>query len=90
MKPTHRNKSLGKRHHAILKAKRLPCHLCGEPIDYESIYPHPDSFVVDHIIPLAQGGSDTLDNKAPSHSRCNSIKGDKLDAPIIKRSGSLD
>ena len=43
------------------------------------------AFVVDHVIPLAQGGSDSLDNKRASHRQCNRAKSDRLDGgPIIR------
>ena len=78
-----------KRNRAIL-AKSDVCHLCG----------HPGSDAVDHVVPLARGGSDDdPDNLKPAHhdvpceacgERCNRAKGMKLIAPIIRRSSSLD
>ena len=52
--------------------------------------PHPDRFEADHVIPLAKGGSDTLDNMRAAHRRCNSTKRARLVAPIIRRSGALN
>lgn len=75
-----------------------PCHLCGQPIDYTLKWvvgpsgvriPDPMSFVVDHVMPLKLGGSDTLENKAASHRACNSKKGAREYAPIIRRSSAL-
>ena len=65
------------------------CWLCG----------HPGADAADHKVPLAQGGSDTVDNLAPAHHfaecetcgvKCNRVKSDKLVAPIIRRSSSLN
>ena len=77
-----------KRNRAIL-AKSDVCHICG----------HPGSDAVDHVIPLAKGGSDTdPGNLKPAHhdvpceacgERCNRSKGTRLIAPIVKRSGAL-
>lgn len=39
----------------------------------------PLSYSVDHVIALADGGSDTRDNKQPAHRLCNSVKGSKAD-----------
>lgn len=55
-----------------------PCHWCHESIDYDAHHHDPLSFQVDHIHPIAQGGPDTLDNKVPSHRKCNRAKSDKV------------
>lgn len=52
------------------------CYLCGEPIDYEAHHLDPMSFTIEHITPLARGGTDTLDNIGPAHRKCNRSKGD--------------
>jgi len=76
---TGRNNSAEhKRHRAQIRKGEPPCGICGLPIDYGLPYPHLDSFVVDHIIPLAKGGADTIENKQAAHSRCNRAKSDKL------------
>lgn len=73
-----RNTTVRDRDRATIRRGKPPCALCGGVIDYALRYPHLDSFVVDHIVPLARGGTDTLDNKQPAHSRCNRAKSDKL------------
>ncbi len=74
---------------AIAKGKPN-CALCGESIDYGLPHLDPGSFVVDHVVPLAAGGTDTLDNKQPAHRQCNARKAARVDGgPVIKRSGSL-
>ena len=55
-----------------------PCHLCGGPIDYTLPHLDPGAFVIDHVVPLAKGGPDTLSNVAAAHRACNRAKGDKL------------
>lgn len=40
---------------------------------------------IEHIVPLAEGGTDTPDNQAISHARCNAKKGARADGP--KRKG---
>jgi 5-methylcytosine-specific restriction endonuclease McrA len=63
---------------AAQRAKRLPCWLCGQPIDYSLEWPHPDSFSADHDKPYIRHPELRLDpgNVRSSHLRCNQSKGD--------------
>ena len=75
---TPRNTATRDKHRNTIAQHHPPCHWCKEPIDYEAHHHHPNSFQVDHVIPIAAGGPDTLDNKVPSHRRCNRAKSDKV------------
>lgn len=83
-------KANGSRRRAIRarwRAMGAPCALCGMAIDYSlgmvmdprtgKRRPHPMSFVVDEIVPVACGG-DPLDfaNTQPTHWICNARRGD--------------
>ena len=60
------------------KRKALPCHLCGQEIDYSpgDQRKNPWSFELDHIIPLSRGGNLTdPSNCASAHKICNQRKG---------------
>lgn len=62
-----RSDALRKRHRARI-AKSMPaCYLCGGQIDFSLKYPDPMCFVVDHVVPIAKGGSDALANKKAAH-----------------------
>ena len=87
---TPRNSAQRDRDRATIRRTRAGCHICGKPIDYTLPYLHPQSFVVDHVIPLARDGADTLANKAAAHRECNSKKRARDHAPIIRRSSTLD
>lgn len=84
-----RNTTQQDRHRARHRATQAACALCGEPIDYTLKWPDPMSFVVDHIVPIAKGGSHTFENTQACHASCNSKKRARIIAPIIKRSGAL-
>ena len=66
---------------AALRAKGLPCSLCGLPIDYHAAPRTRWSFSVDHVIPLNHHGAE-LDwsNLQPAHYGCNSRKRDRVGA----------
>ena len=80
-----RNTTIRDRHRAAIARGKPPCHICGGEIDYD--LPHLDAgaFVVDHIVPLARGGSDELANKRAAHRACNRLKSDRADGgPTIR------
>lgn len=54
------------------------CGICGKPVNPKLKWPHPKSASLDHIIPLARGGSHTRNNVQLAHLRCNLVKQDKL------------
>ena len=74
-----RNTATRDRHRAYIARTKPPCAICGDEIDYELPYLDPKEFVVDHILPLAKGGSDELGNKQPAHRSCNRAKSDKTE-----------
>lgn len=78
MVTVQRNTARRDRHRKQIAKGRPPCAICGGDIDYDTTdHLDPYSFTVDHIIPLAKGGADTLDNKQPAHRKCNRDKSDK-------------
>lgn len=54
------------------------CHICSGEIDKTLKYPNRYSLSVDHVIPLAKGGSHGYDNCKSSHWICNVLKSDKV------------
>lgn len=55
----------------VLVKKSNVCGICGGKIDMELKHPHPRSFTIDHITPLARGGDHTPDNVQCAHLTCN-------------------
>lgn len=53
------------------------CHICGEHVD-----PMPmnrlDGASLDHVIPIAAGGTHTMENVKTAHLRCNIKKSDTV------------
>lgn len=65
----------------------LPCHLCGQPIDYSlpDRHRHPLRVTVDEVHPISRGGSATDPrNFAAAHACCNSSRGDRLITPEVR------
>jgi len=87
---TTRSTAIRDLHRAQIRRGRPACAICGAPINYDLAHLDPMAFVVDHVIPLAAGGTDTLDNKQSAHRSCNRAKSNHVDGgPVIKRSSSL-
>lgn len=65
------------RHRRQIAKGRPPCHLCGGEINYDAkSHLDPLSFTIDHLIPIALGGADRLENLGAAHRKCNRAKGD--------------
>jgi 5-methylcytosine-specific restriction endonuclease McrA len=72
----------------ILNKYGTSCHLCNGEIDLNAPRqakkrgPLSEGWEkglhIDHVIPIALGGSDTLDNVRPAHAFCNLSKGAKF------------
>ena len=86
---TRRNTTTRDRMRATIARTRAACHICGQPIDYTLPHLDPRAFVIDHVVPLHKGGTDTLDNVKAAHRECNSKKRARIVAPIVRRSSSL-
>lgn len=63
----------------LYKRDSWVCGICGKPVNKDLKYPDPESASLDHIIPLAAGGTHTWDNVQLAHLRCNVEKRDRLD-----------
>jgi 5-methylcytosine-specific restriction endonuclease McrA len=74
---TRRYRRLRREFKATCEACNEHCWLCGRPIDYGLPGGHPDSFSLDHRIPLADAPELAEDpaNFAPSHLGCNTRRG---------------
>jgi 5-methylcytosine-specific restriction endonuclease McrA len=53
------------------------CQLCLDPIDPALRVPDPMAATLDHVVPLAQGGSHSMQNLQAAHFMCNYMKGDR-------------
>ena len=66
---------------SIIELYGCNCHVCSEPINLEAPR-HPMmgtgwelGLQLDHLVPLAKGGNDKIENIRPIHVRCNILKG---------------
>ena len=79
-----RNTTARDRDRRAIARTKPACGICEQPIDYTLTTPDPMSYEVDHILALANGGTDTLDNKQAAHRRCNQTKAAKLEAFTVR------
>ena len=82
-----RDTTTRRRHRAAIRRTKPDCGICHEPIDYTLPHLDPGEFVIDHIIPLARGGTDELDNVQAAHRHCNRMKSDKTAEALANQSG---
>lgn len=75
------------RRQEVFRRDGWTCRLCLSPINPHAEVPDPWAPTVDHVVPLANGGSHALDNLQPAHFICNSIKGNR-DIVGVSWSGS--
>lgn len=54
------------------------CGLCRQPVDPDLQYPEPMSKSIDHIVPLARGGTHEQANVQLAHLVCNNRKGARV------------
>jgi 5-methylcytosine-specific restriction endonuclease McrA len=55
----------------MLEEQNGVCYICGRTMQENEI-------TVDHVIPRAKGGTDSVQNLKLAHERCNHAKDDKL------------
>jgi predicted nucleic acid-binding Zn ribbon protein len=60
------------------------CYLCLLPISEDHKVPHPLSLSVDHVIPLARGGTGLRENLRATHLLCNLQKGARFPDELSK------
>ena len=68
----------------LILSEEDACHLCGQRVDKELQWPHPMCPVIDHVVPLARGGSKLeRTNLRLAHNRCNRKKGARRGLPAF-------
>lgn len=68
-----------------IKRQQPPCWICGGTINYDAPPGHPDSFELDHYLPVSRGGEVMPRGQEalrPSHATCNRRRGAKLPVTI--------
>lgn len=62
----------------VLERCNYTCQLCHQPLDMKAHRNSDWAPSLDHIIPIAEGGTHTMDNVQMAHRICNSYKRDSL------------
>lgn len=67
----------------VLDTYGFICHICDGTIDHSAprkigIEGWENGLHLDHVIPLAKGGTDSVENVRPSHGKCNVQKNSRL------------
>ena len=78
--PRNRNGNARRKLRARLRAEGRPCHICGQPIDYDAEPgTTPDSLTLDHRYPVSRRPDLQEDpgNFEPAHLSCNARRGDR-------------
>lgn len=58
----------------VFRRDRWMCKLCNKRVARTQVVPHPKAAVLDHMVPLAEGGTHEPANVQCAHFMCNSIK----------------
>lgn len=58
----------------IYERDRWRCQICGKAVQQDAEVPHPLAPTIDHIIPLALGGTHEPSNVQLAHFKCNALK----------------
>ncbi len=69
--------------YAIFVRDGWRCHICHRMTDRTQVVPHARAPVIDHLVPLADGGDDTSDNVACACFECNSKRRDVGAAQLL-------
>lgn len=68
--------------HDVFIRDNWACGVCGKKCSMTATVPHPRAATLDHIVPLAKGGSHTMKNTQCCHFVCNSLKSDGMGAQM--------
>ena len=60
--------------HKVYEADGWRCHICGKKVKRKAQVPDPMAPTIDHVIPLAEGGTHEPANCRTAHFICNSMK----------------
>lgn len=60
---------------AVYERDGWQCGVCGEPIEPQLKWPHPNSVTLDHVVAVSKGGLHEAENLQAAHWMCNVLKG---------------
>jgi len=60
--------------HIVFARDGYRCHICGKKVNRKAAVPHPLAPTIDHLVPLALGGTHEPLNARTAHFICNAMK----------------
>lgn len=66
----------------IFRRDNWTCQICMDPIDPSEVWPSPMCASLDHIVPIAHGGTHEPSNCQAAHFICNALKSDTLPSAV--------
>jgi len=69
--------------HEVFERDAWRCHICGKRVRRNVGACHSLAPTIDHLVPLADGGTDELSNVACAHFICNSLRSNTGEAQLL-------
>jgi|SRR5690606_34097207 len=87
-RPAYRDREYRANRLVVIRESAPYCRICGQYVDKALSGKHRYGPSVDHIVPVAHGGSHDISNLCLVHAICNSTKQDSINYSVPERRGT--